>query len=70
MQKRTVRASGLKVNALGLGGMSMSLYYGSPKEKSEMTELLRATVERGSAFFETAEVYRHCHNEVIVEEAL
>ena len=57
MQKRKLGNSGLEVSALGLGCMGMSFSYGPPKDKQEMTSLLRAAVERGITFFDTAEVY-------------
>ena len=57
MQKRKLGKSGLEVSALGLGCMGMSFSYGPPKDKQEMTSLLRAAVERGITFFDTAEVY-------------
>ena len=57
MQKRKLGNSNLEVSALGLGCMGMSFSYGPPKDKQEMTALLRAAVERGITFFDTAEVY-------------
>jgi aryl-alcohol dehydrogenase-like predicted oxidoreductase len=57
MQKRRLGKSNLEVSALGLGCMGMSFSYGPPKDKQEMTALLRAAVERGITFFDTAEVY-------------
>jgi len=57
MQKRKLGKSGLEVSALGFGCMGMSWSYGPPKDKREMTSLLRAAVERGVTFFDTAEVY-------------
>jgi len=57
MQKRKLGKSNLEVSALGLGCMGMSFSYGPPKDKREMTSLLRAAVERGVTFFDTAEVY-------------
>ena len=57
MQKRKLGKSNLEVSALGLGCMGMSFSYGPPKDKQEMTSLLRAAVERGVTFFDTAEVY-------------
>ncbi len=70
MKKRTLGNSGLKVSALGLGCMGMSFSYGPPKDKQEMTSLLRAAVERGVTFFDTAEVYGPFINEELVGEAL
>ena len=70
MQKRKLGKSGLEVSALGLGCMGMSFSYGPPKDKAEMTLLLRAAVERGITFFDTAEVYGPFTNEELVGEAL
>jgi aryl-alcohol dehydrogenase-like predicted oxidoreductase len=70
MQKRTLGKSNLKVSAIGLGCMGMSFAYGPPKDKQEMTALLRAAVERGVTFFDTAEVYGPFANEELVGEAL
>ena len=70
MQKRKLGTSNLEVSALGLGCMGMSFSYGPPKDKQEMTSLLRAAVERGITFFDTAEVYGPFINEELVGEAL
>src|SRR5450432_4910993 len=70
MQKRKLGNVGLEVSALGLGCMGMSFSYGPPKDKQEMTTLLRAAVERGVTFFDTAEVYGPFLNEELVGEAL
>ncbi|MGA2738565.1 MAG: aldo/keto reductase [Bryobacteraceae bacterium] len=70
MQKRKLGNSGLEVSVLGLGCMGMSFSYGPPKDKQEMTALLRAAVERGITFFDTAEVYGPFLNEELVGEAL
>ena len=70
MQKRKLGNSGLEVSALGLGCMGMSFSYGPPKDKREMTTLLRAAVERGITFFDTAEVYGPFLNEELLGEAL
>ena len=70
MQKRKLGKSGLEVSAIGLGCMGMSFSYGPPKDKQEMTALLRAAVERGVTFFDTAEVYGPFTNEELVGEAL
>jgi aryl-alcohol dehydrogenase-like predicted oxidoreductase len=70
MQKRKLGKSGLEVSALGLGCMGMSFSYGPPKDKREMTSLIRAAVERGITFFDTAEVYGPFTNEELVGEAL
>src|SRR6266536_3974939 len=70
MKKRGLGKSNLEVSAIGLGCMGMSFSYGPPKDKQEMTSLLRAAVERGVAFFDTAEVYGPFTNEELVGEAL
>ena len=70
MQKRKLGKSNLEVSAMGLGCMGMSFSYGPPKDKQEMTALLRAAVERGITFFDTAEVYGPFINEELVGEAL
>lgn len=70
MQKRKLGKSNLEVSALGLGCMGMSFSYGPPKDKQEMTSLIRAAVERGITFFDTAEVYGPFANEELVGEAL
>ena len=70
MQKRTLGKSNLEVSAIGLGCMGMSFSYGPPKDKQEMTAVLRAAVERGVTFFDTAEVYGPYLNEELVGEAL
>jgi len=70
MQKRKLGKSNLEVSALGLGCMGMSFSYGPPKDKQEMSTLLRAAVERGITFFDTAEVYGPFLNEELVGEAL
>ena len=70
MQKRKLGKSGLEVSVLGLGCMGMSFSYGPPKDKREMIPLIRAAVERGVTFFDTAEVYGPFTNEELVGEAL
>ena len=70
MQKRTLGKSGLEVSALGLGCMGMSYGYGPAPDKQEMISLLRAAVDRGVTFFDTAEVYGPYLNEELVGEAL
>jgi aryl-alcohol dehydrogenase-like predicted oxidoreductase len=70
MKKRKLGKSGLEVSAIGLGCMGMSFGYGPPKDKQEMISLLRAAVERGVTFFDTAEVYGPFTNEELVGEAL
>src|SRR6266700_7133820 len=70
MKKRKLGKSGLEVSAIGLGCMGMSFGYGPPKDKQEMIELLRAAVECGITFFDTAEVYGPFTNEELLGEAL
>jgi aryl-alcohol dehydrogenase-like predicted oxidoreductase len=70
MQERTFGKSGLEVSAIGLGCMGMSFGYGPPKERREMISLIRAAVERGVTFFDTAEIYGPFTNEELVGEAL
>jgi aryl-alcohol dehydrogenase-like predicted oxidoreductase len=70
METRKLGNDGLEVSSLGLGCMGMSFSYGPPKDKKEMTTLLRAAVERGVTFFDTAEVYGPLINEELVGEAL
>lgn len=63
MQKRTLGKSGLEVSALGLGCMGLSFGLGPATEKGEAIKLIRAAVERGVTFFDTAEVYGPFVNE-------
>src|SRR5436190_16085771 len=70
MKKRKLGKSGLEVSAIGLGCMGMSFSYGPPKDREEMITLLRAAVELGVTFFDTAEVYGPYSNEELVGEAL
>ncbi|MEZ0541069.1 aldo/keto reductase [Fibrella arboris] len=70
MQKRTVGTNGLDVSAIGLGCMGMSFGYGPAKDTAEMIRVIRAAVEQGITFFDTAEVYGPYTNEELVGEAL
>ena len=70
MKKRKLGNSNLEVSAIGLGCMGMSISYGPPKDKQEMTSVLRAAVGRGVTFFDTAEAYGPLLNEELVGEAL
>ncbi|WP_242352301.1 MULTISPECIES: aldo/keto reductase [Anaeromyxobacter] len=70
MQKRKLGRSGLEVSAIGLGCMGMSFAYGTPPDRKEMIALLRAAVDRGVTFFDTAEAYGPFTNEELVGEAL
>jgi len=69
MQTRKLGNSGLEVSALGLGCMRMS-FGDKPTDRQEMIDFLRAAVERGVTFFDTAEVYGPFANEELVGEAL
>ena len=70
MQKRILGENGLEVSAIGFGCMGLSFAYGTPPERGEAIRLLRAAVERGVTFFDTAEVYGPFVNEELVGEAL
>lgn len=70
MQKRKLGNSNLEVSAIGLGCMGMSFGYGPAHDTQEMIAVLRAAVERGVTFFDTAEVYGPHTNEELVGEAL
>jgi aryl-alcohol dehydrogenase-like predicted oxidoreductase len=70
MQKRKLGKSNLEVSAIGLGCMGMSFGYGPAKDKQEMIPVIRAALERGVTFFDTAEVYGPFINEELVGEAL
>src|SRR5438093_4259041 len=70
MQKRKLGKSNLEVSALALGCMGMSQSYGLPPDKQAMVSLIRAAVERGVSFFDTAEIYGPYTNEELVGEAL
>jgi aryl-alcohol dehydrogenase-like predicted oxidoreductase len=70
MQKRKLGKNNLEVSALGLGCMGLSFGFGPPVAKNEGIALIRAAVERGVTFFDTAEVYGPYTNEELVGEAL
>jgi pyridoxine 4-dehydrogenase len=70
IQKRELGKSGLEVSALGLGCMGLSFGYGPPVDKEIGIALIRAAVEQGVTFFDTAEVYGPYTNEELVGEAL
>jgi len=70
MRQRQLGKSGLQVSALGLGCMGLSHGYGPAVEKSEGIALIRAAVDQGVTFFDTAEVYGAYTNEELVGEAL
>jgi aryl-alcohol dehydrogenase-like predicted oxidoreductase len=69
MMKRTLGTS-LEVSAIGLGCMGMSFAFGPPPDKQEMISVIRAAVDRGVTFFDTAQVYGPYTNEALVGEAL
>jgi aryl-alcohol dehydrogenase-like predicted oxidoreductase len=70
MQKRKLGTSNLEVSALGLGCMGLSFGFGPATDKNEAIALIRAAVERGVTFFDTAQVYGPYANEEVVGEAL
>jgi aryl-alcohol dehydrogenase-like predicted oxidoreductase len=70
MQKRRLGNSNLEVSELGLGCMGLSFSYAPFPEKKDSIALIRAAVERGVTFFDTAEVYGPFNNEELVGEAL
>jgi aryl-alcohol dehydrogenase-like predicted oxidoreductase len=70
MQKRELGRSGLEVSAIGLGCMGISFSYATQLSKEDGVALIRAAVERGVTFFDTAEVYGPFANEEVVGEAL
>jgi len=70
MKTRILGKSGLQVSALGLGCMGMSSAYGPAADKQQMIALIRASIERGVTFFDTAEVYGPFTNEELLGEAL
>jgi aryl-alcohol dehydrogenase-like predicted oxidoreductase len=70
MQKRTLGSSGLEVSALGLGCMGLSFGLGPATDRGQAIALLRAAVELGVTFFDTAQVYGPFTNEELVGEAL
>lgn len=69
-QKRKLGKSNLEVSPIGLGCMGMSFGFGTPPDRNEMIKVIRAAVERGVTFFDTAEVYGPFANEELVGEAL
>ena len=71
MEKRILGSGGLEVSAIGFGCMGMSQSFGpNPGDRGQMMNLLRAAVDRGVTFFDTAEVYGPFVNEELVGEAL
>src|ERR1700751_4240306 len=70
MQKRKLGKSNLEVSAIGLGCMGMSFGLGPAVDKQQGIAVIRAAIERGVTFFDTAEVYAFFKNEELVGEAL
>ena len=70
MEQRTLGSSGLEVSAIGLGCMGLSFGYGPATDRQEGIRLIRAAVEQGVTFFDTAEAYGPFINEELVGEAL
>lgn len=70
MQKRKLGNSGLEVSAIGFGCMGLNFAFGAGLENKDSIALIRAAVEQGVTFFDTAEVYGPFTNEEIVGEAL
>ena len=70
MKTRQLGSSGLAVSALGYGCMGLSTSYGAPLDRDHAIGIIRAAVERGVTFFDTAQVYGPFTNEDVVGEAL
>src|SRR5689334_6184053 len=70
MQMRTLGQSGLQVSAIGLGCMGLSFGFGPATDRREAVALIRAAVDRGVTFFDTAQAYGPYLNEEVVGEAL
>ena len=70
MRKRKLGKNGSEVSAIGLGCLGMTFGYGPAHDKKEMIAVIRAAVERGVTFFDTAEAYGPFTNEELVGEAL
>jgi aryl-alcohol dehydrogenase-like predicted oxidoreductase len=70
MQKRTLGTTGFEVSALGFGCMGISQSYGRPSSRADGIAIIRAAVDHGVTFFDTAEVYGPYTNEDVVGEAL
>ena len=69
-QKRMLGTSALEVSAVGLGCMSMTGGYSGHPDRAQMIDVIRAAVDRGVTFFDTAEIYGPHANEELVGEAL
>ena len=70
MKQRMLGKSGLEVSALGLGCMGLSYGFGAATDRGDAVSLIRAAVDRGVTFFDTAQVYGPFTNEEVVGEAL
>src|SRR5262245_50510344 len=70
MRKRILGTGGLEVSALGFGCMGISSGYGQPASRDQGIAIIRAAVDRGITFFDTAEAYGPFANEDLVGEAL
>src|SRR6187455_3071458 len=70
MKQRTLGSGGLQVSAIGFGCMGLNASYGQAVDTQTGISLIRAAVERGVTFFDTAEVYGPFTNEQLVGEAL
>lgn len=70
MQQRQLGKNGLTVSALGFGCMGLSHGYGPATDKQQAIALIRAAVDKGVTFFDTAEIYGPYLNEDVVGEAL
>ena len=70
MQKRTLGRDGLEVSALGFGCMGISFGYGQPTTREDGIAIIRAAVDAGVTFFETAEAYGPFANEELVGDEL
>jgi len=70
MRKRKLGKNGLEVSVIGLGCLGMTFGYGPARDKKEMIAVIRAAVERGVTFFDTAEAYGPFTNEELIGEAL
>jgi aryl-alcohol dehydrogenase-like predicted oxidoreductase len=69
MEKRTLGSNGLEVSAVGLGCMSMTGGYSDRPDRQEMISLIRAAMDRGVTFFDTAEIYGPYANEELEDAA-
>jgi aryl-alcohol dehydrogenase-like predicted oxidoreductase len=70
MESRKLGTSGLRVSKLGYGCMGLSFSYGPPADRDQAIHVIRAAVERGVTFFDTAQIYGPFINEEVVGEAL